>query len=163
MIQMVQTVKDAAQEVFDGLGCGHSEAVYQSAMAVELGLRNIEQFIRCQVPCPIEYKGFTVGVGFIDILIENVMIVELKAISKLSKKDEVQVIKYLTGTGLKFGLLINFGTFETVEIIEVHSVDCYINDDPGFPDHAYKCPYPRAKTQAELLIEFLDGPYSEET
>lgn len=157
-MKIVQDIKDAAQEVFEGLGNGHSEAVYESAMGVELALRNIGPIITRQVPCPIIYKGITVGVGYIDIHIHNIMLLELKAVTKLTNKDEQQVRKYLTGTGLKFGLLINFGTAsEEVDIVEVHSVDCYINDDPRFSSHAYKCPYPRAKTEAELYIEFLDS------
>ena len=113
---LIEAVRNAATEVFWELGTGHTETVYESALEVELGLKDISS-VRRQVPCPISYKGHVVGAGFIDILVDNILVVEIKTIAKLTFKEEAQVRKYLLGTGLEAGLLINFGQF--VEILEV--------------------------------------------
>lgn len=114
---MIDMVKFCAQEVFNELGTGHTEAVYEAALAVEISLYDYDALtIMRQVPCPINYKGFTVGVGFIDILV-NDLIVELKSVIKLTPKDVQQVKKYLLALDLNNGLLINFGN--DLEIVEV--------------------------------------------
>ncbi len=117
---MIELVKLCAEEVYRELGQGYSETVYESAMMVELSLRNTvgPATIMKQVPCEIRYKGFTVSVGYLDILINNTLIVELKAVAtKLTIKEERQVMKYLTALDVDEGLLINFGP--ELEIIEV--------------------------------------------
>lgn len=128
----IDVTSSSAQEVFRLLGCGHSEAVYEAAMDIELRLQGILEHRR-QVPCVLTYKYQPVGTGFIDILVNSFLIVEIKAIAKLTNKDEQQVRKYLAATGLNHGLLINFGN--ELEIVQVHPVECYINDDPSFPNH----------------------------
>ena len=91
---ILDTVKTAAGIVHGVLGNGHTESVYEAALEVELGIQGISN-IRRQVPCPVNYKGCFVGNGIIDILIYNLFIVEIKAVAKLSAKDEAQVKKYL--------------------------------------------------------------------
>lgn len=124
MITTFNIVRDAAHSVFDELGTGHSEAVYESAMVVELGLQGMGPVSR-QVPCPIIYKGFTVGIGYIDIVVDNLIAIELKAVAKFSNRDEMQLRKYLLGSGLDYGVLINFTqatsgtTWEGLEIAEI--------------------------------------------
>lgn len=115
---ILEAVRQAARSVYDELGVGHNEAVYEAALEVELsyGLWNIGP-VRRQVTCPISYKGFSIGSGLIDILVDEILVVEVKAVSKLSVKDESQVRKYLVGTGLEKGLLINFGP--ELEIVDV--------------------------------------------
>lgn len=133
---MSDVVIQSAETVFGIMGSGHSEAVYEASLDVELMLRKIAR--RRQVPCILKYKLEVVGTGFIDILVENHLIVEIKSIAKLTNKDEQQVRKYLKATGLYEGLLINFGN--DLEIIRVQKNE------------------PREKTHAELFVEFLDGP-----
>lgn len=131
---MAEEIKDCAKAVFDELGTGHSEAVYESAMVVEMGLRDIGGPVVRQVPCPILYKGYTVGVGYIDIMIGDFLLVELKSVAKLTSRDELQVRKYLLGSGMAHGLLINFTqapntsiklnngkieSWEEVEVVEI--------------------------------------------
>lgn len=111
-------IKEAAEEVFNELGSGHSEAVYEAAMVTELGLRNIPA--RTQVPCPIYYKQiYLVGNGFIDILLYNRYVIELKAVAKTTSKDINQLLRYLED-GYTLGFLINFpqGSDE-VEILTI--------------------------------------------
>lgn len=117
---MINLVRLAAEDVFRELGPGHSEAVYEAAMALEMSWYDgpAISIIR-QAPCTIRYKGYPIGVGFIDLLIENRTFVELKAVAKLSPKDVQQVQKYLQHIDLDIqtGLLINFGN--DLEIVEV--------------------------------------------
>ncbi len=119
---MIETVKAAAEIVHGELGNGHTEIIYEAALEVELGIQNIGP-IRRQVPCPIRYKERFVGNGIIDILIDDTLIVEIKAVAKLSTKDEAQVKKYLQSSNKDRGLLINFGP--ELEIWEV------VNDTTG--------------------------------
>lgn len=113
---ILEDVTWAANQVYIELGSGHTEAVYEAALEIEL-----EQIysnpIRRQVPVPIYYSGRVVGTGFIDILIEFYAVIEVKTISKLSWKEEQQVRKYMSGVGLEQGVLINFG--QNLEIVEV--------------------------------------------
>lgn len=115
---MIEWVKECAEEVHKELGGFHTEAVYEFAMSIELGWINKKDYlISQQVPCPLKYKGFTVGIGYIDLLIGNQLIVELKSVAKLAPKDVQQVRKYLIALDLNNGLLINFGN--NLEIVEV--------------------------------------------
>lgn len=115
---MIEYVKNCAEEVFNVMGSGHTEAVYEACMALELSHCNTlyPVHITRQVPCPLKYKGFTIGVGFIDIMVDG-LIVELKAVAKLTPKDVQQVHKYLEALDLDNGLLINFGN--DLEIVEI--------------------------------------------
>ena len=126
---LIDAIKEAAQEVFTLLGAGHSEAVYETALELELSVERKLGTIRRQVPCPIYYKAFLVGIGHIDILINDKIILELKSVAKLTSKDETQLGKYLVGMKLQKGLLINFNpTMESVEIIE-HNRETYSTPD----------------------------------
>jgi GxxExxY protein len=98
------------------MGSGHSEAVYEACMALELGFDPFLTITR-QVPCPLQSKGHVVGVGYIDILVDRKVVIELKSVAKLTPKDVQQVRKYLQAMDLDNGLLINFGN--DLEIVEV--------------------------------------------
>ena len=94
------------------LGSGFLEKVYENALMIELekcGLR-----ARQQVPMAVNYEGRTVGEYFADIVVEDRVVCELKAAEALSKEHEVQLVHYLTATGIEIGLLINFGRSVTV-------------------------------------------------
>ncbi len=98
----------AAIEVHRQLGCGFLEAVYQEAMALELISRNIPH-IR-EVEFPIYYKGQRLSTAYrADFICYDCVIVELKALSKLSGIEEAQILNYLKASGNEIGLLLNFG------------------------------------------------------
>ncbi len=104
----------AAIEVHRELGNGFLEAVYQEAMELELASRDIS--FSSQVPLKILYKGKMLAKEYIpDLLCFDCMIVELKALSKLSGQEEAQIINYLKATGRHVGLLINFGSHGKLE------------------------------------------------
>jgi GxxExxY protein len=111
-------IVSAANEVYSFLGAGHSEAVYEEALAIELKLRGFDD-VRTQVPHSISYKGRPVGVGYIDIVAGKRYIIELKTVAKLTSKDEAQVARYRTNT-LQTCLLVNFNPSSgEVEVREI--------------------------------------------
>lgn len=86
---------------------GYLESVYQNALIHELricGLNALSEF-----PINVLYKGLIVGEFKADIIVENKVILELKAVDSLNKIHEVQLVNYLTATGIDDGILINFG------------------------------------------------------
>lgn len=98
----------AAIEVHNNLGCGFLEAVYQSALEIELSKRNVP--FQSQVNVPIFYKGTKLECAYRADLVcfENILI-ELKAIKTITDIEIAQIINYLKATGMHRGLLINFG------------------------------------------------------
>ena len=102
----------AAFEVHNTLGSGFLEKVYQNALMVELKLRKIGA--EAEKPITVHYRGEMVGNYIADIVVEDKIIVEIKAIKALSEIHEVQLVNYLTATGIEVGLLLNFG--KSVEV-----------------------------------------------
>lgn len=104
--QLARAVVDAALEVHRYLGPGYLESIYEEALAVELTLRDLP-FSR-QIPIPVQYKGQPVGQGRLDFLLDEALVVELKAVDALLPVHKAQVISYLKATRRQLGLLINF-------------------------------------------------------
>lgn len=105
--ELSYAIVGAAMEVHRILGPGFLEAVYQAALSHELTLRGIhfEQFKKL----PVTYKGVLVGDYEADFVVENQILLELKAVSTFHPKHEAQAINYLTATGFRLALLLNFG------------------------------------------------------
>jgi GxxExxY protein len=101
-----RAVIGAAIEVHRTLGPGFLESVYEEALAIELQERGIP-FVR-QHPVAVSYKGRLVGEGRIDFLVDNRLILELKAIEALLPIHSAQLLSYLKTTRCPVGLLINF-------------------------------------------------------
>jgi len=97
-----------AYNVHNGLGAGFLEKVYENAMCLELDRSGISA--RQQAPIPVKYRGQVVGDFAADLLIEDRLVVELKAVQQITKEHEVQLVNYLAATGIDDGLLINFGS-----------------------------------------------------
>jgi GxxExxY protein len=104
--ELAYEVIGAAIAVHRELGPGYTEAVYEEALCVELGVRSIP-FER-QAPIIITYRGQRVGEGRIDILVDRVLIVELKAVETLLPLHVAQVVSYLKAKDMRLGLLLNF-------------------------------------------------------
>ena len=104
--EITYRINGAVYEVFRVLGHGFLEKVYENALMVELkncGLKAQNQF-----PIKVNYKGTEVGDYFADILVEDKVLVELKAVEYLQKIHEAQLLNYLKATNHKIGLLVNF-------------------------------------------------------
>lgn len=98
----------AVFEVHNVLGHGFLENVYEKALLKELCFRGLKA--EAQKEIRVRYKGEDVGAYCSDIIVADEVLLELKAIDKLARFHEAQVLNYLKGTGLKVGLLINFGS-----------------------------------------------------
>ena len=97
-----------AFEVYNQLGSGFLEPVYQEALEIELNTQNIP--FKHQVKLPIKYKEIMLKKEYVaDMICYGSIIVELKAITHQSVTEEAQLINYLKASGYKLGLLINFG------------------------------------------------------
>ena len=99
-------INGAVFEVNKILGTGFLEKVYEKALLSELKGRGLSA--ETQVPIQVKYKGQLVGDYIADIVVENQVIVEIKAIENLQTIHEAQLLNYLKATGYKIGLLINF-------------------------------------------------------
>lgn len=104
---LTQTVIGAAYCVANSLGAGFLESIYRRALVLEL--RHSRVVVEEEVPFPVVYRGEQVGLYKTDLLIEKRLIVELKACDRLAQTHVAQTINYLAVTGLKLGLLLNFG------------------------------------------------------
>ena len=97
-----------AMSVHRELGSGYLEKVYENAMMValkEVGLSAVQQ-----VPIKARYHGVVVGDFIADLIVENALVVELKAVASLVPVHEVQLVSYLKATNMQDGLLLNFGS-----------------------------------------------------
>ena len=107
--QRTYKIIEAAIEVHKVLGCGFLEAVYQEALGREFGIQEIP--FRSQPTVEILYKGKPLAKTYQpDFVCFDEIIVEIKALGELSGTEEAQLINYLKASGLKVGLLINFGS-----------------------------------------------------
>ncbi len=98
-----------AIEVHRTLGPGLLESTYQQCLARELALQQVR--FKLEQPLPVEYKGVHLDCGYrIDILVEDQVIVELKAVEEIRGIHKAQLLTYLKLSGIKTGLLINFNT-----------------------------------------------------
>ena len=96
-----------AYRVHNELGPGFLEKVYENALRIELAEEGLS--VEQQPPVPVSYRGQMVGDFYADLIVEGRVIVELKAVQNMGKEHEVQLVNYLTATGVDDGLLINFG------------------------------------------------------
>ena len=105
--RLSEQVIGCAQSVCRELGAGFLEVVYENALALELEKKDI--LFERQRQLDIYYKGQLVGQYKADLVVENKLIIELKAVSAFNEKHKAQVLNYLRATGLNVGLLLNFG------------------------------------------------------
>ena len=111
----IEIIKEIANNIYRQLGCGHSERIYHNAMEVSLRKRNIQY--ESERIVPIVFEGHTIGNMRADLIVDNMLIVELKSTRVLNQAMNNQAINYLKLTGLRNGLLVNFpqGDSETCE------------------------------------------------
>jgi GxxExxY protein len=105
--QITEKIIGCAFKVHNVLGCGFLEKVYENALAYELRKQGFD--VKPQHPVPVFYEGVQVGEYFADLLVQEVVIVELKAQRNLDEVHSAQCINYLSATHKPICLLINFG------------------------------------------------------
>jgi GxxExxY protein len=104
---LTKSIIGAAFEVHRVLGYGFLEKVYEAALTREL--RGRGHRVTNQAEMEVRYKGEQVGLYYADLLVDDAVICEVKALDKLAPAHEAQLLNYLKATGTKVGLLLNFG------------------------------------------------------
>ncbi len=89
------------------LGCGFLEKVYENALMVLFNRDNIPA--RQQAPIRVRFEGKIIGEFFADILVDNSVVLELKVAEAISDAHKAQMLNYLRGTGMRLGIILNFG------------------------------------------------------
>jgi GxxExxY protein len=105
--ELTRTIIGCSYQVYNTLGSGFLESVYERSLLIELRAAGLS--VEAQVGLEVFYRDQPVGQFFADIIVENTVIIELKAIEQLAIVHEVQLVNYLVATGKPIGLLINFG------------------------------------------------------
>ena len=105
--ELIYEIIGSAIQVHNELGTGFLEKVYENALMVALNEKKIKATSQC--PLSVYFHGFQVGEYFADLIVEDKVIVELKASEELHNNHRAQLLNYLKATGTKVGLLINFG------------------------------------------------------
>lgn len=105
--ELTHNILEAFYEVHKILGFGFLEQVYQNALYKELSRKGMN--VECQKEIKVYYKGECVGRYVADMVVNNSVILELKAVQTLRLEHEWQLINYLKATSLEVGLLLNFG------------------------------------------------------
>jgi GxxExxY protein len=104
---LTQAIISTYYDVYNELGYGFLEKVYQNAMYLELNSRGFN--VAAQKQIMVTYKGVEVGEYYADLIVNNLVILELKAAETMIKEFESQLINYLRATDIEVGLLFNFG------------------------------------------------------
>ena len=105
--EITHKIIGAAYNVHNQLGFGFLESVYQKAMIIELSKNGLKA--ETEKPLKVYYDEQVVGEFYIDLFVDEAIVVELKSIQNLTKQHEVQIVNYLNGLKKEIGLLINFG------------------------------------------------------
>ena len=111
--ELCDVIVDCAKTVRSQLTPGYEEKIYKNAMLVELRERGIT--VEVEVPFTVYYKNHMIGDYRADMIVDRKVIIELKAVNALAPIHSIQLVNYLTATGIDDGLLINFGA-EKLEI-----------------------------------------------
>lgn len=105
--ELTETIIGVFFEVYNELGHGFLESVYENAFAAALISRGLD--VRRQIEVPVWFRGHKVGEFVADILVERSVLVELKGVRTLNPSHEAQLLNYLRATEIEVGLLFNFG------------------------------------------------------
>ena len=105
--ELTDEILNAFYDVYNELGYGFLERVYQNSLFLELKARGLE--VEAQKQIKVFYKSYEVGEYYADLVVEDLVILELKASEYVVKEFEYQLINYLKGTNMEVGLLLNYG------------------------------------------------------
>jgi GxxExxY protein len=116
--ELTHKIIGAAMEVHKHLGNGFQEVVYQRALAIEMSMQRLNYSREHEMP--LQYKGYNVGTRRVDFLVEDEIMVEIKAIINLEDVHLAQAMNYVEAYNLNIGLLINFGS-KSLQFKRVHN------------------------------------------
>lgn len=105
--QLAEKIIGICFEVLNELGSGFLESVYQRAVVITLLQAGLK--VQEQVPLRVSFRGRVVGEFYADVVVEDQVVLELKSVKSLAAEHEAQLLNYLKATGMKVGLLLNFG------------------------------------------------------
>lgn len=105
--EITEAILGCAFAVINELGAGFLESVYENALLLALRQKGLAAV--AQVPIKVKFRGECVGDFYADLLVEDNVLVELKAVKAIAPEHQAQIINYLNATGIEVGLLINFG------------------------------------------------------
>ena len=106
--ELTEAIIKIFYEVYNELGYGFLERVYQNSLYLELKSKGLK--VEAQKKIEVYYKGIEAGQYYADLIVEDLIILELKAADCIVKEFENQILNYLKGTNCEVGLLLNFGT-----------------------------------------------------
>jgi GxxExxY protein len=105
--EVTEIIIGCAYHVYNKMGFGFLESVYQKCLLIELGKAGLDT--ESQKPITVYYAGEIVGEFVADIIVNDAIILELKSVRRIIRAHEVQLVNYLVATGKPIGLIINFG------------------------------------------------------
>lgn len=105
--ELTSKILEGCFEVAKELGTGFLESVYEKALMVALSQKGLS--LRAQAPLRVKFRGVIVGDFYADLIVDNKVLVELKAVSRILPEHKAQIINYLNATAFEVGLLVNFG------------------------------------------------------
>lgn len=106
--KLTRKIIKAYYEVYNELGTGYLESVYENAMLLVMK-NELKLDVTAQKEVEVTFRNTVVGNYRVDLLVEDLIMVELKAVSKLLPQHKAQLINYLKATNIELGLLMNFG------------------------------------------------------
>lgn len=124
--ELTDKIIGCAYKIYNVLGYGFLESVYEKALLIELDKAGLKAIAQKEVL--VHYEGQIVGEFKADILVEDVIIVELKSVKMIAKTHEVQLVNYLAATQKDVGLLINFGEKGVQVKRKVRDINYYKNN-----------------------------------
>ena len=110
---LTEKIIGCAYRVYNKMGFGFLESVYEKCLMIELTKMGL--FAESQVPIHVEYEGESVGEFVADMIVEDLVILELKSVRSIVRAHEIQLVNYLTATRKEIGLILNFSE-EKVEV-----------------------------------------------
>ena len=148
--RLTESIIGAFYEVYNRLGYGFLEQVYAKALVIELGYRGHE--VRSEVAVDVYYRGFNIGRQRIDLLIDDTIVVEVKASDTMPKTAARQCLSYLRATSLRVGLALNFGAEPQVKRITSAGLPLGPNTEVVFHEDSAPDPGPDPDDDATGIL-----------
>jgi GxxExxY protein len=128
--RLTESIIGAFYEVYNRLGYGFMEQAYSRALMIELGYKGLE--VTRELKVDLYYRGFCIGHHRLDLLVDEKVIIEVKAVEAMPKIAMRQCLSYLRATGLQVGLVLNFGAEPQIKRVVSHGASLGPNAEVVF-------------------------------